>query len=534
MNKIVIVGHPDSGLEDVEKMLQESGMCAPAPSLQEGLFPREIDSTICKAHGVESFGNVIHEKRLSFKSIKVSPVWNVLAMNLMRGNLELSLWGWADPMAVFLLDYWKTADPQILFMLVYKHPRSVLDGQLKRNDLSTGQLFYSSTELEYWRPYNEALLSFYHQNSERCLLVNSEQMCQLNNSSTVDIVELINAPSKSDFISQLNAASMLEVSEKRGVENPHSTDNELFFREIHSGSKDGGITCAKGKLSILATYLADNIVSHLGDEMELYEELQAVASIPLYADSSSKITPLEAWQGFGQLELERRDLSAQVQDVVTQMERLQTDIKNNGLGFEGDVAKSPALLRQMHQIQEAQEQTFLELQEEKKLRIGLQQNSTKAVAQETPEDVLFQQLCTANNELKTVVEQNAQLEKSQREIYIGAEARAKNELPYLVGTAIIERGLGVLGLLLLPWLLRLVVSRTRNEHLELAARLPRVAEYEDREEAHKVEKHLSHLLGTACLAHVDKPWSWVVMPWAFIAAYRRYRRLRKERKKMLS
>lgn len=41
MNKILIVGHPQSGFEEVEQVLHDCGMAYAQPSRREGFLPAE-------------------------------------------------------------------------------------------------------------------------------------------------------------------------------------------------------------------------------------------------------------------------------------------------------------------------------------------------------------------------------------------------------------------------------------------------------------------------------------------------------------
>jgi hypothetical protein len=56
---------------------------------------------------------------------QVAAVWQGMVLDLMLSNLDQPLWGWADPQAVYLLDYWKEQDPQVVFVLVYDEPQTV-------------------------------------------------------------------------------------------------------------------------------------------------------------------------------------------------------------------------------------------------------------------------------------------------------------------------------------------------------------------------------------------------------------------------
>ncbi|UBQ40029.1 hypothetical protein [Comamonas thiooxydans] len=131
MNKIIVVGHPQSGFESVEELLLDCGMAEAKPSRREGFVPAQISETLVKVHGAVPVQHVSDADQLN--QIEVAPVWQGLALDLMLANVEQPLWGWADAQAVYLLDYWKSQDPQTVFVLVFDEPQSVFTRQAMEN-----------------------------------------------------------------------------------------------------------------------------------------------------------------------------------------------------------------------------------------------------------------------------------------------------------------------------------------------------------------------------------------------------------------
>lgn len=106
INKLMVVGHPLSGLACVEQLLHDSGLKPAAKSKAQGLNPAQVSEMVLRAYRVPPVDalqalEVVHP-------ITPSPVWQTLALDLLLGNIEHDLWGWSDPQAVYLLDYWKT------------------------------------------------------------------------------------------------------------------------------------------------------------------------------------------------------------------------------------------------------------------------------------------------------------------------------------------------------------------------------------------------------------------------------------------
>lgn len=675
MNKIVIVGHPSSGIEDVEKILVDSGMSLAESSLHDGLTPREIDATICKAYGGVTLNDASLRASTPFKQINVSSIWNGLALDLMRGNLEQTFWGWSDPLAIFLLDFWRNVDSEITFILVYNHPASVLKSNLYSDDGNETPSSDSIGHPGFWKPYNEALLHFYQRNSECCILVHGEQLQHVDGKLIKDVAKL----PQSDLVAQLNAAP--RSASQLPVQASNESDNETPDTALATVPEfeDVGLAGLKRKSTPLVSYLAETVVNTFSDELELYEELQAVATIPSQTRSSAKVDSLEAWKALCLLVKNHHEALAQANDALAQTSHLQAEkgqylLEQKALSREHEILRQKiqnfrqelqkwsrinqevekkkkwALEKMYSQKDELQElskkledatkqhqvaqlaakeavefadkkatetalyakqldekNTQLQIAQreknrlaalaeektseiswhlmqlnEKKTQLQILQEAAKeaeAHANETAEKAeqrlrqieslqfelnsiskqilvlrsqnqekaqqssgkiasllqekhtLIQQLGKFSEELTAAREENKQLAANQRPVYLGAEARAQKELPYRVGSAIIEYRLSVVWLLLFPWVLSALVRRVRIEHQNEAPDLPRLVDYQDKDEAKKVEKHLSFLLGNACLTHIDRPWSWIVMPWVLLAANGKYRRFRREKVK---
>ncbi|CAM4263304.1 hypothetical protein COAQ111491_13800 [Comamonas aquatilis] len=172
MKKIVIVGHPQSGYEKVEHLLVECGMARAEPSRREGLTPVQINDTLMKAHGAVSLAQLESVEQL--QQITVAPIWQGMALDLMLTNLDQRLWGWADPQAIYLLDYWKEQDPNVVFVMVYAEPETMLTRMpIEQAASSQGELRH---RMNVWKAYNAALLCFHLRNPGRSILVHARQV----------------------------------------------------------------------------------------------------------------------------------------------------------------------------------------------------------------------------------------------------------------------------------------------------------------------------------------------------------------------
>ncbi|MGF1642260.1 MAG: hypothetical protein ACFCUJ_01360, partial [Thiotrichales bacterium] len=175
MNKLLIVGHPQSGYQDVERQLGAWGMQSAQPSRREGFSPEQVTQTLCKAHGAKSVRDLQSAKEVS--QIEPTPLWQGVALDLLLGNMDQKFWGWADPQAVHLMNYWRDVDPELAFVLVYDAPRAALTRSV--GDHGASLTNKALTEgFRNWVAYNEALLHFYNRNRQRCVLVHGQQVSE--------------------------------------------------------------------------------------------------------------------------------------------------------------------------------------------------------------------------------------------------------------------------------------------------------------------------------------------------------------------
>jgi len=175
MTKIIIIGHPQSDIEGIEHMLLTAGMASAQPSRRDGLKPQEISATLIKAHGAVPVESLQTAEQL--QQIQPAPVWQGMALDLMLGNLEQPLWGWADPQAVYLLDYWKNLGPKVVFVLVYDAPHTSLT-RLSLEDAAASEQELQR-RLDAWVAYNSALLHFHLSNPACSVLVHAGQVKSL-------------------------------------------------------------------------------------------------------------------------------------------------------------------------------------------------------------------------------------------------------------------------------------------------------------------------------------------------------------------
>ncbi len=288
MNKIIIVGHSAAGIVEVEARLRHYGMQPPLPSLREGLLPEEITDSLCRAHHPAPSG--IHTQESDYQQIVAGPVWRGIAADLLLGNLDLELWGWADTQSIHLLDHWRELDPLAAFVLVYDEPQRALEeaaihGAAEPNESRARQW------LDNWAAYNGAMLRFFLHHPDRCLLVNSSQVRQAPDELFDQLDRRLQTPCKSraafDDTSTGTPALRLETLQRALALTTCAPAKAL--RTLHAGAAE--------------RYLLDRYLGDHPSYLHFYEELQAAANLPLHP---GKTPPEESGQAWLALVAQRR------------------------------------------------------------------------------------------------------------------------------------------------------------------------------------------------------------------------------------
>nr|VFJ62271.1 MAG: hypothetical protein BECKDK2373C_GA0170839_109514 [Candidatus Kentron sp. DK] len=297
MKTTIIVGHPHSNYQFVAEQLYAHGLMAARPSRRESLTPVEVGTSLLEAHGLSLNTDT------DIRQITPGEIWQGLTLDLLLGNVDQSLWGWADPQSIYLLDFWKKADPGIKFILIYASPALACAATFQNKQVTTEEL---QRVLDVWRSFNAALLHFFNRNTDRCLLVHVDQVgtdpaAFMKHFSTLADVPYQEVPTR-------------PVQETPVAQNP------------------------------LELFLAHTLIREYSDVWDTYAELQSTATLPLGSDGQQPEDALErvitAWNTLSGLETKRE--TEEGQDELQQENEL--------------------LLLQLHQVQEELEHYYLECQ----------------------------------------------------------------------------------------------------------------------------------------------------------------------------
>lgn len=567
INKIVVVGHPLSGFEDVGSLLNRCGMQAAEPSQREGLSPADIGATLLKAHRVTPLNAL--QAHGAIHPLQPGPIWQSLALDLLLGNINHDLWGWSDPQAVYLLDYWKSLDPQLAFMLVYDTPEDLI-ARAFDNPAVPCTPETLQVAVDNWQAYNEALLHFYHRNPQRCMLVHAAQVRE----SAADYLQQVQT--------RIGAPLGIEGESEPAPATPATPDTQNALRR----------------------YLAQHIVDAQPQALTLYEELQAVASLPKSAPNTIAQQPaaasqaLEALQSLLEQQQQQHTSTQRIQAAQTRIQTLeqeQTQLRENLHASQNGQAESlqeiDLLLGQLHQVQEELEKLHLEGQDRHRQLVALTQAQTEAEktivkveaekakaraeaeANNAAAKAAAAQLIAEQEKAKSLTEQLAarapaaqsnelqqendlllaQLHQVQEELeryYLenqrlkakptlpsapskptpppapyGAAERVKRQLSYRLGSKMIERSRSLGGWLGMPFALVGVARQYKRElpQRQAAKQIP-IEKYRDAYEAERVKHHLSYRLGAALIKHGKNPLRWPALPFALNKARQQWLR----------
>ncbi len=527
MNRIAIVGHPQSGYSYLEKILASCGMQPALPSFREGLRPEDVTRTVCKAYGVNPLSGFMRGT-VPIRQIQVDPMWGNLAMDLLRGNLDQTFWGWSDSMSVYLLDYWKSAIPDLGFLLVYNHPRTALSETFSfdatQQDDKDSQI---KSALAHWRAYNDALLHFYNANTDRCLMVHTEQIRNPKNTVLAEIRALLAAPFGLKDTHLLETPERIDLS-SQAVEywqrnSQSETDNGISVGDsdalaVIDSHTDETLSRQRETIDTsLAVYLADELFQKSRVELELYEELQSSASLPYRNGvSAAGITLSMAWQEMTKLLAEKRQLSSEATNLKTLTEELKSKCEETTALYSDSEEEKDTILSHMFSVQEEFESQYTSRRE------IIREKEKRIVELEEAEANVQRQLMTVSDQLHQVLERHP----------MGAEAQVKNELAYKVGITIQAHGRTVWKLIFLPISLWLVARRHRKAEKRRTGKTLPLGAYDDYEKGLKARTHLSYRLGKAWLKHIHKPWHWIFLPAALVFAYVQFRQDRKATKRL--
>lgn len=592
MNKIIIVGHPQSGHEEVQRLLTECGMASAHPSRRDNLTPAQVSQILLKAHGAVPVDQLQTAQQL--QQIRVAPVWQGMVVDLMLANLDQALWGWADTDAVYLLDYWKEQDPQVVFVLVYDTPETVLTrAPLDQAAASEEEL---QRRIDAWVAYNAALLHFHLRNLGCSVLVHASQVQASARKTLQHISAHITAPlqlpiglqaseashvraeqsGQTDTIESLTAqlqtmqGSQFKKARKRlrtQLEALQAASEARAAQALEVPAPNHGATAAAAEMTLcaqsgvleqddlsrdaLAQLLARQLLQSHPQATQLYEELQAAATlahgmgamsgkavVPVQSRESS-LAPYQAWQTLVQQRLHLQQQTHLGKTQAEHIRRLRRQMEED----------TNAAQERREELQTQLQQALQTLEELPKIKADLKAAQDKAVAlKEVGQEnqMLLEQLHKVQEELESRYLKVQQQEKTLAELpKIKADLKAAQEkaLQSQQSEAKLKKELQTErskaqasdlqkeNELLLTQLHKVQEELERHflENSKLkAAHKPQPSAYYGA--ADRVKQQLSYRLGSTMIRQSRSIGGWLSMPFALRAEAKRFRQDQAARK----
>lgn len=445
-NHILVVAHPSAQAQQVFELLKAAGVQEALPSRREQLSAQALTETLLKAHGLQW-----HEGQVptNIESVEASPMWQSLVLDLVLGNMEQPLWAWLDPQAVHLLDFWQQQSEHTVFMLVYDDLHNIYQQCLQSGaDASPESI---NAKVQSWVAYNEALLQFHLRNPERSFLVHAKQVAQSAQSYVQQINQRVAAP--------LELAAGQSTASEEPVDTAEQPISQLASTELQTQPSATTQPSTDG----LANWLIEQLVHTQADALQLYEEMQAAANLPLTnvamsAPAADAAALQQAWVSFAAAQLQHSRNTQRVADLQQQLQTLQQQHAQEQALTDSEATAKQAvqvqlknaeeenalLLEQLHKVQEELESCYLQSQEQAKKLAEIpklqavlksaQEQASKLQQAEAAAQKLQADLKAAQEKAAKLQQTEAQLKKElQQAVAKSASAELQEENELLLG-----------------------------------------------------------------------------------------------------
>jgi hypothetical protein len=495
MNKIILLGHASSGLHEVEALLWSSGMQSALPSKRDNLTPADVVQTLCQAHQCADVNEATTED--DFAPVKAGAIWTGLAMDLMLGNLQQPLWGWADTRNIYWLDYWAELDPHATFVMVYDHPYKALQA-MSAQLVDTPLEMEIARLLENWQAYNGAMLSFYSRHASRCLLVNAGCAREQLQSYLEQLGTQLHGK-----VPKLDGAALAALETNGKALLPLQANLALAISEVPEIAASS-ITAWFGGDTDLDQHLLQQLLQDHPVALQVFAELEAASTVSNPLFDFANVHPGTAWLQLIQQRQATADLVMALHEKLQAQQSQITKLANELDQSKKLAANTPT------QVQALPAPKLKELEEEN--------------------DLLLMQLHQVQEELERYYLENQSLKKNQvkpnARLY-GAADRIQQQLTYRLGATLIANSRSFGGWLRMPFALRREVRTYRVDMSKKGKQnLPPIHSYADAYEAERYKQHLSYKLGQTLLKHNKTPWGWFVLPFALLSTVNNFKKAR--------
>jgi hypothetical protein len=445
-------------------------------------------------------------------------------LDLLVGNLEQELWGWADPQAIYLLDYWKNLDHQLAFVLVYDSPQASMAGLFDNPEVDCTEDVVQAASAN-WLAYNEALLNFYLGNTESCLLVHGQQV----RAQTADYLK--------------------QVKHQMGVELQMPVVEALS--EEHSQSVSSSLDQSSSSSSWLAmkTQLCSRVLAANPKMAQMYTDLQSVASMPQghVKNQPSFDTDMAVLSKFVALHRSNLKIQRYVEELKAakeaQEQALNQQLATLVQSFEKAHAYGHAMAQEKQHLAALADDRQRNIEELRRKeaellsRVGeldgqLQQardevnqhaavaaadyvTSNKALEEEN--QMLLEELHKVQEKMEEFYMESQKL-KTQDQIKTpivneGAVYRVKQHLSYRLGTTLTRYRKTPWGWIWMPFAIGKEIFEYRAYKKSQAGRTTRpIHSYSDAYEANQIQKEAEYQLGKTIVQSINNPIDWLLAP----------------------
>lgn len=136
------------------------------------------------------------------------------ASDLINTKSVNHLWGWKDPRTVLFLDFWNTLLPSARCIFIYRDPQYVVNSLfLREKQQSIVQklpLIAATTTILY----NNRIIDFYQQNSEKCVLINLNQFTKNINDFNKIVHEKLGLDLSEDVFPEIYESKHIKADKK--------------------------------------------------------------------------------------------------------------------------------------------------------------------------------------------------------------------------------------------------------------------------------------------------------------------------------
>ncbi|NET31319.1 MAG: chromosome partitioning protein ParA [Cyanothece sp. SIO1E1] len=314
---LIIAGMHRSGTSLTASLLQSAGVDigkrllgadqTNAKGHFEDLDFFDFHESVLFSQGISKAGWTLNQ------NIQVQEQYKAEAKLLIHKRASLETWGWKDPRTVLFLNFWQKLIPDASFVFVYRSPWEVIDSLYRRGD----EIFNMNPNfaLQVWMNYNRAIIDFYDNFSDKCVLSNIQNIIQAPNS----LIEL--------------------VKDKLGISlSPVANvyDESLFHYQISHSHRP--VLIKDFFPTGFSLYDELNLRSDLTDASSLFPN-DGVEAIPSY-----QTWVLQDWLDVRQAERNRKQSQAQLQQTQTELAQSQAQLQQT----QTELAQSQAQLQLVH------------------------------------------------------------------------------------------------------------------------------------------------------------------------------------------